>query len=100
MKQYIFATFMLLGLAGKGYSHSNPDAAEALELESIARIIEAAMAKVDETENSSRSSKKINFRYDILRQDLTKILEGIHQYKNMPSIEPRKIEPIEGDYLN
>lgn len=61
------------------------------ELNVLTPLIASAEAQVEPNE-------RIRFRYDWLRQDLERVREGIQAHIDGPRAEPRKLEPLRGDY--
>jgi RAQPRD family integrative conjugative element protein len=49
-------------------------------------------------EATAPSETRIHFDYSALRRDLNAVRTGIEEYLQSPSSEPRKVEPIRGDY--
>ena len=61
------------------------------ELYALGPLIEMAEAQSD-------PDARIRFQYDWLRQDLDRIRLGIIEHLSAPRNQPRKIEPLRGDY--
>lgn len=71
------------------------------EREALARLayeIKALASLVREAEAQAEPNARIRFRYDWLRQDLERVRSGIEAHINAPRAEPRKVEPLRGDY--
>lgn len=62
-----------------------------LELESMSTI-------VDEAEQQAIPHDRESVRYQRLRDDLEKVLQGVDDAKNAERREPRSLPPIDGDY--
>lgn len=61
------------------------------ELQSIGPLIRKAESQAD-------PDGRIRFRYDWLRQDLSRIRRGIQAHIDAPRSEPRTFPPLRGDY--
>ena len=61
------------------------------ELQSIEPLIR-------ESESQANPDSRIRFRYDWLRQDLSRIQQGIQAHIDAPRVEPRTFPPLRGDY--
>lgn len=73
-----------------------------LENAALARVVQVLNSLgplINEAERQQDQNTHIQFQYDALRSDLNKIKDGIHQKLQPPSVEPRTVAPIEGDYL-
>ena len=71
------------------------------EREALARLaheLTALEPLIREAEAQANHNARIRFQYDWLRQDLARIRMGIQEHINAPHAEPRKIEPLRGDY--
>jgi RAQPRD family integrative conjugative element protein len=71
------------------------------EREILARFIheiEALGPLIETAEAQAMRDAGIRFRYDWLRQDLSRIRAGIQDHINAPQAEPRAIPPLRGDY--
>jgi RAQPRD family integrative conjugative element protein len=71
------------------------------ERESLARLIheiEALAPLIESAEAQAILDARIRFRYDWLRQDLSRIRAGIQDHIDAPRAEPRAIPPLRGDY--
>jgi RAQPRD family integrative conjugative element protein len=61
------------------------------ELQSLETLISKAASQAN-------PDARIQFQYDWLRQDLTRIRLGIQEHIDAPRIEPRIFPPLRGDY--
>ena len=61
------------------------------ELQSIEPLIRRAESQAD-------PDSRIHFRYDWLRQDLSRVRRGIQAHIDAPRSEPRTFPPLRGDY--
>jgi RAQPRD family integrative conjugative element protein len=61
------------------------------ELEALAPLVDAAEAGADRTE-------RVRFRYDWLRRDIRRVREGVLEHATSDQAEPRRYEPLRGDY--
>lgn len=89
---------ILLGLA---LTTANVIADADGEREALARLaheLNALAPLVAQAEAQAEPSARIRFRYDWLRQDLERVRSGIEAHINAPRAEPRKVEPLRGDY--
>lgn len=71
------------------------------EREALARLaheIETLAPLVMKAEAQAEAGARIRFRYDWLRQDFERMRAGIHAHIDVPRAEPRKVEPLRGDY--
>ena len=71
------------------------------EREALARLaheIEALVPLVAKAEAQAEPDARIRFRYEWLRQDLERVRAGIQAHIDAPRAEPRKVEPLRGDY--
>lgn len=53
---------------------------------------------IQEAQTQADLDARIRFRYDWLRQDLARIRFGIQEHIDVPRGEPRRVEPLRGDY--
>ena len=87
----------LLGLAAATQATADADG----EREAWARLaheIEALVPLVTKAEVQADPDARIRFRYEWLRQDLERVRTGIQAHIDAPRAEPRKVEPLRGDY--
>jgi len=71
------------------------------EREVLARIIhelEALEPLIRESASQANPDARIRFRYEWLRQDLTRIRLGLQEHIDVPRSEPRTFPPLRGDY--
>jgi len=71
------------------------------EREALARIaheLEALEPLIRTAESQAQPDARIRFRYDWLRQDLSRVEEGIRDHIDAPRSEPRTFPPLRGDY--
>lgn len=61
------------------------------EIDTLAPLLTKAEAQAD-------PNARIRFRYDWLRQDIERVRSGIQAHIDAPRAEPRKVEPLRGDY--
>lgn len=89
---------ILLGVAmAATQAIADPDG----EREALARLaheIEALAPLVAKAEAHAEPDARIRFRYEWLRQDLEQVRAGIQAHIDAPRAEPRKVEPLRGDY--
>lgn len=60
--------------------------------------IEALNPLINDAEKQQPKNTRIYFNYEALRHDLNQIKAGINQQITSTAIEPRAVEPIQGDY--
>jgi len=98
--QLVSLAFALVGLAC--LSPFAPAVADAdAEREALARIaheLEALEPRLREAASQASPDARIRFRYDWLRQDLSRVRLGIEEHINAPRAEPRTFPPLRGDY--
>ena len=71
------------------------------EREALARVaheLEALEPLIREAESQANLDARIRLRYDWLRQDLSRIRQGIQEHIDVPRSEPRTFPPLRGDY--
>lgn len=71
------------------------------EREALARIaheLDALEALIRKAELQAEPDARIRFRYDWLRQDLSRTQQGILDHIDAPRSEPRTFPPLRGDY--
>lgn len=106
MKQMITLLMVLgLGIAiGVSASNTNASAQQtdiALEGESLQALLEQTKVLhsiVDQAEQSADDTARTTFNYAALRADIQTIELGVQQYIAGIRDQPRRIEPIGGEY--
>ncbi len=71
------------------------------EREVLARIdheLDALNTLIRKAESQAEPDARIHFRYDWLRQDLSRMQQGIQDHIDAPRAEPRTFPPLRGDY--
>lgn len=71
------------------------------EREALARIaheLDALEPLIRKGESQAEPDARIRFRYDWLRQDLSRMRQGIQDHIDAPRAEPRSFPPLRGDY--
>ena len=71
------------------------------EREALARIIhelETLEPLIGEAKSQANPDARVHFRYEWLRQDLSRIQQGLQEHINAPRSEPRTFPPLRGDY--
>jgi len=71
------------------------------EREVLARIIhelETLEPLIGEAKSQANPDARIRFRYEWLRQDLSRIRLGLQEHIDVPRSEPRTFPPLRGDY--
>jgi RAQPRD family integrative conjugative element protein len=85
--------------------------AEKAYLVQIINQLDAMQPLIIAAQNAQLSDKRVQFHYrhyqdsqgktqNGLLEDVQAIKAGITQYLNQPAIEPRNVQPLQGDYLN
>jgi RAQPRD family integrative conjugative element protein len=88
---------LLVGLIAPATVLADADA----EREVLARLIheiEALGPLIETAEAQAILDARIRFRYEWLRQDLSRIRAGIQDHIDAPRAEPRAFPPLRGDY--
>jgi len=73
-----------------------------LENEDLARIkqvLNSLTPLINEAEQEQNKSARIQFQYDWLRSDINQIKQGIDQKIKASPLEPRRVTPLYGDYI-
>jgi len=71
------------------------------EREALARIIhelETLEPLIGEAKSQANPDARIHFRYEWLRQDLSRIRLGLQEHIDAPRSEPRAFPSLRGDY--
>ena len=71
------------------------------EHEALARLtheLEALEPLIRTAESQAEPDARIRFRYDWLRQDLSRMRQGIQDHIDAPRAEPRSFPPLRADY--
>lgn len=95
------APLLITGLLGTAVSFQPALADADAEREALARIaheLEALEALIRQAESQAEPDVRIRFRYDWLRQDLSRMQQGIQDHIDAPRSEPRTFPPLRGDY--
>ena len=95
------AHLLILGLIGFNlpiqFAVADTDG-ERTALARIAHELEALEPLIREAESQANPDTRIRLRYDWLRQDLSRIRQGIQEHIDVPRAEPRTFPPLRGDY--
>lgn len=95
------APLLITGLLGTAVLFQPVLADADAEREALARIaheLDALEALIRQAESQAEPDARIRFRYDWLRQDLSRMQQGIQDHINAPRSEPRTFPPLRGDY--
>ena len=95
------AHLLILGLIGFNLPIQFAVADADGEGEALARVaheLEALEPLIREAESQSNPDARIRFRYDWLRQDLSRLRQGLEEHIYAPRSEPRTFPPLRGDY--
>jgi RAQPRD family integrative conjugative element protein len=71
------------------------------ERAALARVIHELQAiepLITEASSQANPDARIRFQYDWLRQDLSRMQQGIREHIDTPRPEPRTFPPLRGDY--
>lgn len=72
--------------------------AERAALARVFHELDALEPLIREAESQANPDARIRFRYDWLRQDLSRLRQGITEHIDAPRSEPRTFLPLRGDY--
>ena len=95
------AHLLMVGLLSTALPMQSAIADADAEREALARIaheLDAIEALILKAESQAEPDARIRFRYDWLRQDLTRVQQGIQDHVDAPRSEPRTFPPLRGDY--
>ncbi|MCP4935656.1 MAG: conjugal transfer protein [bacterium] len=71
------------------------------ERTALARVIHELQAiepLITEASSQANPDARIRFQYEWLRQDLSRMQQGIREHIDTPRPEPRTFPPLRGDY--
>lgn len=92
---------LIIGLITTALSIQSAIADTDAEREALAHItheLETIESLILKAESQAEPDARIHFRYDWLRQDLSRIQHGIQDHINAPRSQPRSFPPLRGDY--
>ena len=92
---------LILGLIGFNLPIQFAVADADAERDALARItheLEVLEKLISKAESQAEPDSRIRFRYEWLRQDLSRIRQGIQEHIDVPRSEPRTFPPLRGDY--
>ena len=95
------AHLLIVGLLSIALPMQSATADADAEREALARIaheLDALEALIREAQSQAEPDARIRFRYDWLRQDLSRMQQGIRDHIDAPRSEPRTFPPLRGDY--
>lgn len=69
-------------------------------LERINQLLNQVNPLVNLAQSQEDKDARVKFQFDALRSDIARIQAGISQAINRPTIQPRVVEPLAGDYLS
>lgn len=95
------AHLLIVGLLGTALPVQSVVADSDAEREALARIaheLDALEVLIRKAESQAEPDARIRFRYDWLRQDLSRMRQGIQDHIDAPRAEPRSFPPLRGDY--
>jgi RAQPRD family integrative conjugative element protein len=85
------AHLLIIGLLGTVVPLQPLFADTDAEREALARLVQTAQSQAE-------PDRRIRFRYDWLRQDLSRVRQGIREHIDAPRAEPRTFPPLRADY--
>lgn len=71
---------------------------EDILLDNVVAMLKVVSSEVEKAEKERCKNNKIIFKYDELKKDLSKIIEGILEKKQQYHEIQNEIEPISGEY--
>ncbi len=92
---------LIVGLLGTAFPVQSVLADADAEREALARIaheLDTLETLIRKAESQAEPDARIRFRYDWLRQDLSRMQQGIQDHIDAPRTEPRTFPPLRGDY--
>jgi RAQPRD family integrative conjugative element protein len=92
---------LVVGLLGSALPLPFASADADGEREVLARIdheLQSIEPLIREAESQANPDARIRFQYDWLRQDLSRVRQGIQAHIDAPRTEPRTFPPLRGDY--
>ena len=95
------AHLLFVGVLGTALPMQSAIADADAEREALARIaheLDALEALIRQAESQAEPDARIRFRYEWLRQDLSRMGQGIQEHIDAPRTEPRTFPPLRGDY--
>lgn len=95
------AHLLIVGLLGTSLPMQSAIADADAEREALARIVHelnTLETLIRKAESQAEPDARIRFRYDWLRQDLSRMRQGIQDHIDAPRTEPRTFPPLRGDY--
>ena len=101
MKKFLLMG-LLIGFPLFIYAKPNPAIETDRENVALARIytiLNQLTPLIIEAKHYQNKQTRVQFRYETLQQDIDQIKYGIEAKFHSPSIEPRTVSPIQGDYL-
>lgn len=96
MKYILICLALLIGIQASCFANTEQMNAT---LARISMILKQINPLINEAQKAQNKQARIKFRFDLLRKDIAKIRIGITQQINHITIEPRKVNPLKGDYL-
>jgi RAQPRD family integrative conjugative element protein len=98
MKKTILFCSLLAFSLSPGLTLAVNNDGEKASLDRIIHELDALQPLLKEAEGQAFVDSRIRFSYSWLNQDLMRIKQGIKEYIETPSTEPRSFEPLKGDY--
>jgi len=95
------AHLLIVGMLSTALPMQSAIADADAEREALARIayeLDALEALIRKAESQAEPDARIRFHYDWLRQDLSRMQQGIQEHIDAPRTEPRTFPPLRGDY--
>lgn len=98
LTMFLLSTVILFASIQIPSAHADTET-ENTALIRIINILNLLTPLINQAEQAQDKRTRIQFRYDLLRRDVNQIKQGIDQKLNPPTIQPRTVQPINGDYL-
>lgn len=92
---------LIIGLLGTALPLQSLFADADAEREALVRLaheLEALEPLILTAQSQAEPDSRIRFRYDWLRQDLSRVRQGIREHIDTPRSEPRTFPPLRADY--
>ena len=98
MKRLPILLLIFISLCSSVFADSADSDNERARLAGIAKELALVERLTYESEAKAESSARVKFNYDALRRDINLMRAGIEEHVQAPRTEPRKVEPLVGDY--
>lgn len=95
MRQRLFLILIAAGLSVPAYSITDQ---ERTILHRLYTELDAVTKIIDETQHAANPNHRRQVDYQVLREDLEEVQQGILDAVNAERREPRSLPPLEGQY--